>query len=106
MEEEGLGRRLAADRKSMSMNPHPPKVGDLFTTRYGEFTSIGAKSRKVIYEVRAVVDSIEDEEYGWLYEVVFKFWNPRKGYRYVLASCHELGLGSYVPAKRRRKKAV
>jgi hypothetical protein len=95
-----------AEGKSMNKNPPPPEVGALFTTRYGEFTSTGVKSRKVTYEVRAVVDPIEDEEYGWLYQVVFRFWNPRKGYRHVLASSYELGLGSYVPTKRRRKKAV
>jgi hypothetical protein len=90
----------------MTKNPPPPEVGSLFTTRYGELTSTGAKSRKVTYEVRAIVDPFEDEKYGWLYQVVFRFWSPRKGHRYILVSSWELGLGSYVPAKRRRKKAA
>jgi hypothetical protein len=67
----------------MTKNPLPPKVGTLLTT--------GAKTRKVTYEVRAVVDPIEDEKYGWLYQIVLRARNTRKGHRYVLVGSHELG---------------
>lgn len=71
-------------------NPPPPAIGAKFL---GPF--LGKK--RGVYHVRAIVDVEKSEEYGYLYQVVFCFWNPRKGWRYLVESAHALGL--YTPKK-------
>jgi len=78
-------------------NPPPPAVGDVFK---GPRTN----SRKThgTYHVRAIVDNEgEDPEYGWMYQVVFRFWSPRKGWRYQVEDASALGVGLY---KRQSRK--
>lgn len=82
-------------------NPPPPEVGARFTKRGGELRINGRPYRKVVYEVRAVVDPQEDEEYGWIYEMVFRFWSPRKGYCYMLVNSLALGMNMYIPVRKR-----
>lgn len=72
----------------MDKNPPPPQVGDVFQ-------GIPEVLHKSKYHVRAVVDVLEDKDYGWTYQVVVKFWVDGKGDRYQLISAHEIGLGLY-----------
>jgi hypothetical protein len=90
----------------MNKNPPPPEVGDVF-----EGPEIGhgvpvRTMRKGRYYVRAVVDAFEDDEYGWIYQVVFRFHTRHKGWRYEIVSAHAIGLGLYRKiSKAKRKKA-
>ncbi len=78
-------------------NPPPPEIGDVFEgPRIGHGTpQLPAKNG--LYYVRAVVD-VEPEEhpdYGWIYQVVFRFYTRHKGWRYEIKSSHDIGLGLY-----------
>lgn len=92
-----------------TLNPPPPEVGDVFRgpeIGYGRPVRTGRQGK---YYVRAVVDAEEHPEYGWVYEVVFRFWSLKHGggWKYELVSAHAIGLGMYVKisklSKRKRK---
>jgi hypothetical protein len=79
-------------------NPPPPAIGDVYD---GPRLS----PRPTRYHVRAIVDNEgEDAEYGWIYQVVFRFWSPRKGWRYEVVSSHALGAGLYKARRRSPSK--
>lgn len=87
-------------------NPPPPEVDDVFEgpeIGHGQPIRTG---RRGLYYVRAVVDAEEDSEYGWLYQVVFRFYSRRKGWRYMIVDSHALGIGLYKKINKRRRKAA
>ena len=92
-----------------TQNPPPPEVGDVFTgpeIGHGKPIMTGKAGK---YYVRAVVDAEEHPEYGWLYEVVFRFWSLKYGggWRYELVNAHRFGFGEFkkVSKKPARRKA-
>jgi hypothetical protein len=82
-------------------NPLPPAIGDVF-----KGPRVGLHSKAGTYHVRAIVDNEgEDPEYGWMYQVVFRFWSPRKGWRYEIVDASALGVGLYKKMRSKRKAA-
>jgi hypothetical protein len=63
----------------------PPVVG---TRLYGPAMSDRARAKRgrfgTVYHVRAVVDHVESEDWAHLYQVVLRWWSPRKGWRYII----------------------
>lgn len=87
-------------KSDMVRNPPPPAVGDVFE---GPEIGHGVPVRtgeKGLYEVRAVVDHEEDAEYDHVYQVVFRFWHRKKGWRYIVESAFGIGMGMYVRTKK------
>lgn len=68
------------------MTPPPaPKVGGRLYARDG-----------VLHHVRAIVDAEDDGSY----QVVMRWWSPRKGWRYVVESSTAFEVGLYRPRKK------
>jgi hypothetical protein len=79
-------------------NPPPPKVGD-------KYNGPRLSHRPTTYHVRAIVDNEgEDPDFGWLYQVVFRFYSPRKGWRYLVEASHALGVGLYTKVASKKAK--
>lgn len=80
-------------------NPPPPAIGTKF---HGP--RVSQTQMKGTYHVRAIVDNEgEDPDFGWMYQIVFRFWIPRKGWRYEIVTAHALGIGVYTKARSRKK---
>lgn len=88
----------------MSKNPPPPAIDDVFEgpeIGHGKPVRTGRKGK---YYVRAVVDPFEDKEYGWIYQVVFRFYTRNKGWRYEIVSAHAIGLGLYTQVSKKTRR--
>lgn len=93
------------EKSSIARNPPPPQVGDVCE---GPEIGHGVPVRtgeKGLYFVRAVVDHETDPEYDHLYQVVFRFWHKRKGWRYIIESAFAFGFGMYVKTNKTEAEA-
>jgi hypothetical protein len=83
----------------ISKNPPPPEIGDVF-----EGPPIGMPFKRGLYYVRAIVDvePEEDPDYGWIYQVVFRFYSKRKGWRYEIRDSFAIGMGLYKKINKRK----
>jgi len=89
---------------AISKNPPPPEIGDVFLgpeIGHGHPVRTGKPGK---YYVRAVVDTEEDDTYGWEYQVVLRFYTRHKGWRYEIISAHSIGVGLYKKLERRARK--
>jgi hypothetical protein len=84
------------EKSDIVRNPPPPAVGDVFRG-----PAAGLKTR-ALYYVRAIVDHEEDDEYDHLYQIVFRYYSQRKGWRYVVESAFGIGMGLYVKVNKPR----
>lgn len=88
-------------------NPAPPEIGDVFKgppIGHGSPVYSGKPGK---YHVRAVVDiEGEDPTYGWIYQVVFRYYTRHKGWRYEIKNSHDIGLGLYSRINKRTRKAL
>ena len=73
--------------------PRTPKVGEIFLgpeIGQGEPVRAGEPGR---YEVRAIVDAEEYED--GFYQVVFRYWTKKRGWRYEVVSSSTIAAGLY-----------
>lgn len=57
------------------------------------------EERGTRFYVRAIVDLEEKEhpKFGWIYQVVFRWYLPSRGWRYLVEHSSAFGVGLYVP---------
>ena len=92
------------EKSDMARNPPPPAVGDVFEGPPIGHGGSRMTVKKGLYYVRAIVDHEKDDEYDHMYQIVFRFFSQRKGWRYEVVSAFAIGVGLYVKVSKERRR--